>query len=80
MPTVTTPEDMLKEADRAYRAGDFRTARRLAKQARRAEGRRPEVAERADKLLAATGVDPVATAIFVGTLALLAFLIVRYLL
>jgi hypothetical protein len=71
---------MLRQADRAYRAGDFRTARKLAKRARTTEGRRPEVAERADRLLAATGVDPVATAVFVGTLALLTFLVVRYLL
>ena len=80
MPLVTAPEDMLKEADRAYRAGDFRVARRLAKEARRTEGARPEVEERAAKLLAATGIDPVAAAVFVGTLALLVFLVVRYLL
>ena len=80
MPLVTTPEQQLKEADRAYRAGDFRTARRLARTARDSAGSRPEVVERANRILAATGIDPVAAVVFVGTLALLTFLVVRYVL
>jgi hypothetical protein len=77
---VSSPEQTIKLAERSYRAGDFKTARRLAREAIEQAGAEGEIGERAAQILKASGVDPVAIAVFSFTLLLLLFLIVRYVL
>jgi proline dehydrogenase len=77
---VSSPEQTLKLAERSYRAGDFKTARRLAREVIEQTDPDGEIGERAAQILKASGVDPVAIAVFAFTLALLLFLIVRYVL
>jgi hypothetical protein len=77
---VSSPEDTIKAAERFQRAGDLKTARRLAREALEGAGENREIAERAEKLLRASGIDPVAIAVFGLTLCVLLFLIIRYVL
>lgn len=77
---MSSPEQTIKLAERSYRAGDFKTARRLAREAIEQAGSKGEIGERAEKILKGSGVDPVAIAVFAFTLCLLLFLIVRYVL
>ena len=76
--SVSSPEDTIKAAERFQRAGDLKTARRLAREALEQPGASDEVSERAQQLLKASGIDPVAIAIFGFTLCVLLFLIIRY--
>jgi len=78
--SVSSPEETIKSAERHYRAGDLKTARRLAREALERSGDRAEIAEKAARILKASGTDPVAIAVFVFTLCVLLFLIVRYVL
>ena len=64
-------------AERRYRAGDYRTARRLAKRIEQSAANE-DAKTRATRILRATGVDPFAIAAFAITGGLLLFLIIRY--
>jgi len=72
--------ERLAEARRSYDRGDFRSARRLASSTLEDGELPPSDREEARRLLAATGIDPVAVLVFAGTLALLVFLVIRYVL
>ncbi len=65
-------------AEIAYRAGDYRAARRLSRRAAR-DGSLPEAErERARRILRATGIDPWAAGAFLLTAGVIAYLVVRY--
>jgi hypothetical protein len=77
---VSSPEEKIERAERYYRAGDHKTARQLAREALEQSRGEGAVAERAAEILKASGIDPVAIAVFGVSLALLLFLIIRYVL
>jgi hypothetical protein len=65
-------------AEIAYRVGDYATARRLSRETA-GDGCRPAPErERAKRILRATGIDPCAVGAFLLTAAVIAYLIVRY--
>ncbi len=76
---MTSAREAIERAERAYRAGDFKLARSSARRAREISDDRG-IAVRARRILRATGIDPVAAVLFGATAALLAFLILRYVL
>ena len=77
---MSTPEDQIKRAEQLQLAGDHKRARELAREVLDQGGVDDAASERAAKILAASGVDPVAIAVFGLTLAVLLFLIVWYVL
>jgi hypothetical protein len=71
------PATTLEKAERAYGAGDYRTARSLARQIVACEV--PEGArKRAKFILDATRIDPWVIAAFLFTLGVFVFLVLRY--
>ena len=80
MPAVSSPEETVRQAESAYRAGDHKRARQLARRALEQAEPDSEVGGRASQLLRATGIDPLAIAFFAVTTCVLLFLIFRYLL
>jgi hypothetical protein len=75
---VSSPEETIKLAESAYRAGDFKRARQLARQALEQTETDSEVGGRAAEILGATGIDPLAIVVFAVTSCVLLFLILRY--
>ena len=69
----------LAEAERHYRAGDFRTARAICRELLAGEAD-DDVRRRANEIMTATGVDPMAIAAFCLSASILIYLIVHYLL
>lgn len=80
MPPVSSPEETIKLAESAYRTGDFKRARKLARQALDQTAADSEAGGRAAEILKATGIDPLAIIVFALTTCVLLFLILRYLL
>jgi hypothetical protein len=77
---VSSPEETIKLAESAYRSGDFKRARQLARQALEQTDSKSAVGGRAGEILRATGIDPLAIVVFALTTCVLLFLILRYLL
>jgi hypothetical protein len=75
---MSAPEQEIERAERAYRAGDFRTARRIAGELLAQTTVDDDIGERAARITRATGIDPLAIAFFGITLGLLLFLILWY--
>ena len=72
------PQSKSDRAEAAYHAGDYRTARRIAR-ALAADAETSEAERRrARQILAATGIDPVALGAFALTAGLLVYLLFRY--
>lgn len=63
-----------------YGRGDFAGARRLAREIAAAKDSPPAARARAEEILAATGIDPVAAGAFALTALVLLFLVARYIL
>lgn len=68
----------ISAAESLYRRGDFAGARRIAKAIAAAAESSPSARARAEEILAATGIDPVATGAFVLTALVLLFLVAHY--
>jgi hypothetical protein len=75
---VSSPEETIKQAESAYRSGDFKRARQLARQALDQTDSESAVGGRAGEILRATGIDPLAIVVFALTTCVLLFLILRY--
>ncbi|MDD5306035.1 MAG: hypothetical protein PHU25_01820 [Deltaproteobacteria bacterium] len=76
---MSDPAATLEKAERAYIAGDYRTARNLAHEL--VTGDSPEgVRKRAQSILDATRTDPWVIAAFLLTFGVLVFFIFRYVL
>jgi hypothetical protein len=71
------PATTLEKAERAYGAGDYRTARSLARELVASEGHE-DVRKRAQSILDATRTDPWVVAAFLLTLGVFVFLVLRY--
>lgn len=76
---MAASEPAANPAEVAYRAGDYRTARRLSRGAAADESRPATERERARRILRATGIDPLAIAAFLLTTGVIGYLIVRHL-
>ncbi|MBW2277255.1 MAG: tetratricopeptide repeat protein [Deltaproteobacteria bacterium] len=77
---MSTPEETIKRAELLQRAGDHKRARRLAREAIEQTPVDAAVYERAEKILEASGIDPVAIAVFGLSLGVLLLLIIWYVL
>ena len=71
------PSATLEKAERAYGAGDYRTARGLAREVVASQGA-DGARKRAQFILDATRTDPWVVAAFLLTLGVFVFLIFRY--
>jgi hypothetical protein len=74
--TAATPD--ISAVESLYRRGDFAEARRLARAIAAAGDSPPSSRARADEILAATGIDPVAVGAFAVTALVLLFLVAHY--
>jgi len=78
---ISSVNDISKEIDAAeasYNRGDFRAARKICKRIIAKDDLDSDIFRRAQRILAATGIDPVAKIVFAVTFFLLLFLTYKY--
>lgn len=80
MQPVDEIESKLEKAKREYERGDFTQARKLSRELLEDKRISGDIKHDAKRILAATGIDPAAVIIFLVTGALLAYLVIRFIL
>ena len=78
MTMTSTDTNPVETAKQFYRNGDYRSARRIAKQVIADEQAGRSEKDEAAKILKATGYDPAVIAAFLVTFGVLLYLTVRY--
>ncbi len=75
---MTEEKNKIEETQSLYARGNFKEARKLAREALEDTSTSDNEKALLGRILKATGIDPVATVAFSVTALLLAFLIIRY--